>query len=98
MINIEGLDKAVILQALYRRAKAQGLGLLQDLGSNDLSLDEASKTIQDTAARRERVDYVKGRVIKVDFTKSDTEIDPYLYDRDNGQGTAQSVIDSLRNV
>jgi len=38
-------------------------------------------------------DYLKGRVMKVDL--SGDELDPWLYDRDNGHGAAKRVIDSL---
>ena len=40
-------------------------------------------------------DYLKGRVMKLDLT-SDDEFDPWGYDRDNGRGAAQNVIDALR--
>ena len=39
-------------------------------------------------------DYVKGRVMKVDL--SGDEFSPRLYDRDNGQGAAEGVINALR--
>jgi len=41
-------------------------------------------------------DYLKGRVMKVDL--SGNELDPWGYDRDNGQGRAAEVIESLRGT
>lgn len=40
-------------------------------------------------------DYLYGRVMKVNITHD--EFDPWLYDRDNGNGAAQRAIDNLRN-
>jgi len=39
-------------------------------------------------------DYLSGRVMKVDL--SSDELDPWLYDRDNGQGAAARMINALR--
>lgn len=39
-------------------------------------------------------DYLKGRVMKVELAGDD--VDPWLYDRDNGQGAFARVIDELR--
>lgn len=41
------------------------------------------------------IDYFCGRVIKSDLTGD--KVDPRGYDRDNGQGAFQSVVDRLRN-
>lgn len=35
-------------------------------------------------------DYLKGRVMKIDLSKN--ELDPWLYDRDNGAGKAEKVL------
>ena len=36
-------------------------------------------------------DYLKGRVMKIDLS-GDSELDPRLYDRDNGAGAAERAI------
>jgi hypothetical protein len=41
-------------------------------------------------------DYLSGRVMKIDLSKD--ELDPSLYDRDNGDGAAAQVIETLRNT
>lgn len=38
-------------------------------------------------------DYLHGRVMKIDLAGD--ELDPWAYDRDNGQGAAQEVVNSL---
>jgi hypothetical protein len=42
-------------------------------------------------------DYLQGRVMKVDLSNNE-EFDPWLYDRDNGQGAAAEVIEALRKT
>jgi hypothetical protein len=44
--------------------------------------------------RQTDFDYLKGRVMKVNL--SGDEFDPWLYDRDNGQGAAERAIASIR--
>lgn len=39
-------------------------------------------------------DYLQGRVMKVDL--SEDTLDPWLYDRDNGQGAAERAIAEVR--
>lgn len=88
MIDISGLDKAEVLAALYNRAKAQGMGFLH-YTPGDMPIADAQKLV----AEHTYFDYVNGRVMKVDLSKD--MLDPFLFDRDNGQGAAQTVIDQL---
>jgi hypothetical protein len=91
MVNIEGLNKAEILRRLYNNSRPIGLGFLQ-YDPKDMTLEEAEEIL----AQLTDFDYLKGRVIKVDLT-SDVEFREWLYDRDNGEGAAQRVVDSIRN-
>lgn len=91
MVNIQGLSKAKVLAALYNKARPQGLGLLQ-FTPQDMTEDEAKKIIE-ANGNNLYFDYLNGRVIKVDLSQD--EFDPWGYDRDNGQGSAQKVIGSL---
>lgn len=111
MVNIEGLSKADVLAALFNASAPAGMGFLQatngpqvmdstyaqellDLGS-DASGDYPNGT---AAMRRNAVyfDYLYGRPLKLDLS-SDIEFDPWGFDRDNGgDGSAQRVIDELR--
>jgi hypothetical protein len=95
MISIEGLNKAQVLAALYNASKPLGMGIIH-FDPKDMTEEEAQKEI-DIRLEFDSIyfDYLKGRVMKVDLT-SDSEFDPYLYDRDNGEGAAQEVIDQLR--
>ena len=88
MIDISKLSKTQVLAALYDAAQPLGTGLLH-YDPAPMSEEEAAELLEQTRY----FDYVKGRVMKVDLSKS--EFDPRLYDRDNGQGEAQRVINAL---
>ena len=91
MINLTKYNKAEVLAVLYNHSKAQGLGILH-FDSALMTKEEAQKLLNDCNARQ-YFDYVKGRIMKVDL--SGDELDPGLYDRDNGEGAAERAISTL---
>lgn len=91
MVNIEGLDKAKVLKALYDGTHVQGLGFLQVV-DNFTEADARELLEHETY-----FDYLHGRVMKVDLS-SDIEFNARSYDRDNYEGKAQSIIDNLRGM
>ncbi|MDP2967369.1 MAG: hypothetical protein Q8N87_03105 [bacterium] len=91
-ISIKGLNKADVLVALFNRAQSQGMGFMH-YDPKPMTRGIAEKLLSETTD----FDYIQGRVIKVDLS-SDTEFDPWLYDRDNGQGAAAEVIEALRKT
>lgn len=96
-ISIEGLSKAAVLAALYNNARQQGMGFAQARGSTGMTEEQAQQEIdarKDGKGWRSYFDYLHGRVMKIDIG-GDT-LEPYLYDRDNGQGACAAVIDGLR--
>lgn len=88
-ISLKGLNKADVLAALYNAAKPQGMGFLH-YDSKPMTREEAEALLKQTTY----FDYLKGRVLKVDL--SGDELDPWKYDRDNGQGAAERVITEIR--
>lgn len=88
MISLVGLNRAEVLAALYNAAQAQGMGFLH-YDPKPMTRREAEELLLKTTY----FDYVKGRVMKVNLS-GDT-LDPRLYDRDNGPGAAQKVIETL---
>lgn len=94
MIDITGLDKAVILAALYNAAKPQGLGVLH-YTPDDMTRAEAAKIVANTELQL-YFDYIKGRVLKVDLSAD--MLDPRWYDRDNGAGATARVVASIRKA
>lgn len=90
-INITGLDKADVLAVLYNAAKPLGLGFLA-YNSKPMTKEEAQKVLE----RSSNFGYLNGRVMKIDI--SEDEIDIWLYDRDNGLGSAERAILALRST
>lgn len=88
-ISIAGLDKAKVLIALYEHARVQGLGFLQ-AKKEPMMEAEATALLESD----DYFDYVHGRVMKVRI--SGDELNPRLYDRDNGFGAAEDAIQTLR--
>ncbi len=97
-IDISGLSKPRVLQALFNRTKQQGLGFLDPRGS--CPMDE--QTSRDIVSEMESdgyklsFDYLYGRVMKVDITGD--SFGPWLFDRDNGPGAAAEAIECLRGM
>lgn len=90
-INLKGLNKAAVLAALYNASKPQGMGFLH-YDPTPMSVEEAEALLKQCTY----FDYLKGRVMKVDL-KGDT-LDPWGYDRDNGEGAAEAAIQSLQST
>lgn len=89
-VNIAGLDKAVLLVALYNASQQQGLGFLNPAGCQSLALADARAAL----AQSSYFDYLNGRVMKVEL--SGDELNTWAYNRDNGPGAAEAVVTSLR--
>lgn len=90
MIDITGLDPADVLRTLYNHSKPQGMGFL-DFDPANMRIEEARTLL----AENDRFDYLNGRVLKI---KIENPINPRLYDRDNGEGSAACAIDLIRPV
>jgi len=96
MIDISKLDKAEVLAALYN--KSRPLGFLH-YDPTPMTKEEANILLKEqeyiTYDGRKSIyfDYLNGRVMKVDL--SGNELDPYLYDRDNGEGAAANALFSV---
>lgn len=90
MVNIQGLSKAEVLAALYNNSRVQGMGFLQAV-NGEMTTKQAEELLNKTTY----FDYLYGKVMKVDLA-SDIEFDEWLYDRDNGTGKAERVVDGLR--
>lgn len=89
MIDISKYDKADVLRVLYDASRPLGLGILH-YNPQPMSRDEAEELFKDG----NYFDYVHGRVMKVKIDDSG-KLDPWLYDRDNGEGAAARAIATL---
>ncbi len=88
-INITKYRKPAVLAALYNASKTQGL--LSSLATR--MTEKEAKAILDRGTTK--FDYLNGRIMKVDLSGS--AFDPWLYDRDNGEGAALRVINKLES-
>jgi hypothetical protein len=90
-VNIQGLDKAEVLAALFNASKQQGMGFCDPTGSRQMSVEDARQYTDRGGVQY--YDYLRGRVMKVDLSKD--EMRTGLYDRDNGQGAALRALQPL---
>jgi len=90
--DISGLDREEVVQALYRVAKPQGRGLLKS-SEEPLSREEAAAALAKTDGD---LDYVKGHVMKIFLPKGAESFDSRLFNRDNGQNSAEKAIAELK--
>ena len=90
-INLIDLDKAEVLAALYNASRPLGMGFIS-YDSKPMTKEEAAVFLEKTTY----FDYLNGRVMKIDL--SGDELNPRLYDRDNGEGAAWRVIETLRRT
>ena len=86
-VRLNNVTREAALAALFNRAKPQGLGTLQYDKAHVMTENEARVVLMNG----DYVDYLEGRVIKVDF-KSPEEIDTTLYDRDNGNDAGEAAV------
>lgn len=90
MIDVSHLSPAAVLAALYNASRPQGFGIMHFTPEN-MTEEEATAILG--GRKSARFDYLKGRVLKVEINGRD--VDPYLYDRDNGAGAAERAISSI---
>lgn len=99
IIDISDLDKAAVLAALHDNAVTQG-GTKEISPDKLMTLAMAQKLLDQSPSKHiDRVggDYdlgEKGVKIGMDFIGD--KLQAYVYDRDNGSGAAQSVVDAVR--
>lgn len=93
IVKYDGLSREQVLCALYNFSHPQGAGFLH-FDPKPLNVDEAKNILE----RCSYVDYLKGRVIKVNLEKDSQEFDARLYDRDCGQGSAKKAIERYKKL
>lgn len=88
-IDLKGLNKAEVLAALYNASKPQGMGFMH-YTPEPMTTEQAADLLE----RQTYFDYLSGRVMKVDLAGD--VLDPWGYDRDNGNGAAARALASLQ--
>src|SRR5271166_3735595 len=89
-LDIKGIDKAELLAGLYNRSKPLGLGFLQATPS-DMTAEQARGIIKEQGLD---FDYLNGGVMNVNLARGTLYAGGF--DRDNGKGAAQSVVEAIR--
>jgi len=92
-IDISGLDKAKLLYLLYFNAKSFAMTANIPAGFAEIF---DGRTLEKEAIKRGYIDYFNGRPIKTDL--SNDTVNPYLYDRDAGQGMFAKVVFEMRKL
>lgn len=92
MIKIKGISKGKILAVLYNNARAQGMGWLP-YDPTPMTESQAQELLD---GGNTYFEYLQGRVMKVDL--SGDYMETWLYNRDNGEGKAEKLIDALRTA
>lgn len=102
-IDISGIDKAVLLAAVFNHAGQVNLGFLDASGGHAMSIPDARNIVQARMAMnavvkgepiwRSRFDYLRGRLLKVDLGgESFNQSDIYLYDQAHGKGRLEQAV------
>ena len=97
-IDISGIDKPSLLAALYNNARPMGMGVLHARGQmSRKDAVGASTRGDDSILQKEcwEFDYLFGRPLKIDLGGDEAE--PWLYDRDWGEGAFKRIVDQVRS-
>jgi hypothetical protein len=103
VLSIAGLDRSVVLAALFNGANPVAAGFL-DYDATPMTVEEATNELEHAYLEQAhygegknyaKFDYIKGRPIKISFLGEDIW-SVTSYDLRNGGGAAKAVIDSLR--
>jgi len=93
-IDIAGLPKYAVVAALWSAARAQSV-FDHKSAMSETRAREVADFVMASSLPGDRLDWVDGRVMKVDVRYD--SFDPVFYDRDNGgEGHAARVIERLR--
>ena len=92
MTNLERVARTIA--GLYNNAASLGLGMLQRT-SEKMTIDEAVRLAREALSRPRglSLDYLRGRVIKVDVLADGSVVRADLYDRDNGPGACERAVE-----
>lgn len=91
-VDVTGLNKKQLLKELWKNSKpAAFFSMNRFPAPTDCSDNEIEKVLSSEECY---ADYLCGRLIKTSF-KTD-KLNPRGYDRDNGAGAMQKVVDSMR--
>jgi hypothetical protein len=88
-VSIQGMNKAQVLAAAVNACQPLGMGWHDPNAYSTMTGDQAAELL----AKRTYFDYVWGRPVKISLASD--EVDPAMYDRDQGQGAFARVVESV---
>lgn len=91
MIDIRGIDKAILVAGLFNQSKPLGMGFFHPGHRLQMTKEKAQAYLDEGM---KYFDYLEGRVIKADVS-GDT-LNPASYDSQNGEGAALRVVRAIR--
>src|SRR5437868_5478683 len=86
-VDIEGIDKEKLLWNLWKNSKPALFFIVNKIEPTDYDQIKAKKAVDGY------IDCFCGKFIRCDL--SGNSVDPSMYDRDNGQGSLNKVVQSL---
>jgi hypothetical protein len=95
-IDISGLDKGAVLAALWNNAALPPTHARPNPRTRPMTEDEGHFAVMVAITNGDGFDYYEDRILKVNLGSD--QLDPWGYDRDNGQGLAERVIKNLRTT
>lgn len=93
MIDITGIDKATLVAELFNNSKPLGMGFFASGSKSPMTKEKAQQYLD---RGQTYFDYLEGRVMKVDV--SENTLSPEMYDRDNGAGAANKVVEAIKSA
>jgi len=90
-MDISKLSKPKVLAAPFNAAKPLGLGIIHYKPEHIMDEQEAAQLLES----QQWFDYVEGRLMKVKITPDTTELDTWMYNRDNGENAAENAIAAI---
>ena len=88
-VDITGINKITLLASLWSNSSPAGFFKNMPEMAPPFNLQAAQRDVE-----RGFIDYFCGRLIKMDLS-GDT-VDVFLYERDNGQGSVQQIVNNLK--
>lgn len=91
-VDISGLDKFTVVEALWKNSKVASFFTIAGIPSPSFLDEKEARRVLESP--NPCFDYLSGRVIKTNF--STNLLDPWYYDRDNGQGSMAKIVRTLK--
>ncbi len=88
-VDITGIDKPKLLAALYNNSEPVNFSSLA--GPGWMTEEKAAEIIKEDGLD---FDYLYDHEIKINLGRD--KVDPYAYDRNNGEGRVASIVENLR--